>query len=589
MNTEQIREAYTAIFERYDLDKPIDAGRINTIIRDSLNEFMKDCEKPAIYCYGEHTQVLMSDFISELRKVKIIIDNYVDTSKAGGFKLIRDSEIEANGIDGVVLSTYKFRRDVTDNMCTNHPSVKYLDLYEKIEDAGIAIQSDFYFNNHPYHHYKTINAAQRKLAEADSGEDKDALYRILLSQYLQIKDFLNASLKANEWYSVTGNESIKGLATDIDRLYAAELDLADSISDRNVLMMCIDGLRREDFSEDYMPKLIRGYVQDAYYKSGCYSYSTSTYESLLPVYSECSDMRTQYYTKEYIDGSRCRFLDEAKKQNRKVVCYTDFAEYIKDDYIEYSDSYMTATEKLWNFVLDASNEDNGLYYIHIMHESHFTFSNPYTTTPLMAEGTAMLFDFLPIKGGKLRIDYAKQHEDALRYLDDVVTPVLEKLKCRTIIYADHGNLILPYDCTLENVDEAKYSCAEEWIRIPFMIKSPELGSGGDNQLMSLFAMNGVLIDMMNHRKPDIKHCKWVKIGRSQIYNPDFQALYKMADVEEHLMAFEGFIFESGEKLIVFSDGSRILFSSVDDSRINDDSRANELYQMIAAEVTVMES
>ena len=63
----------------------------------------------------------------------------------------------------------------------------------------------------------------------------------------------------------------------------------------------------------------------------------------------------------------------------------------------------------------------------------------------------------------------------------------------------------------------------------------------------------------------------------------------IADVEEHLMAFEGFIFESGEKLIVFSDGSRILFSSLDDSKINDDSRTNELYQMIAAEVTVMEN
>lgn len=84
----------------------------------------------------------------------------------------------------------------------------------------------------------------------------------------------------------------------------------------------------------------------------------------------------------------------------------------------------TATEKIWDFVSDAVDESNGFFYIHILYESHHSYPNPYTRTPLVID---VLFDYLSRNGGKLRTDYDAQQKEALHYLDDVLSPILEGL------------------------------------------------------------------------------------------------------------------------------------------------------------------
>ena len=66
----------------------------------------------------------------------------------------------------------------------------------------------------------------------------------------------------------------------------------------------------------------------------------------------------------------------------------------------------------------------------------------------------------------MRADYAKQHRDAVRYLDDVLEPLLRFMPCRMVLYADHGNLILDYDTKLPEIDDLEYTCSEGWTRIP---------------------------------------------------------------------------------------------------------------------------
>ena len=369
-------------------------------------------------------------------------------------------------------------------------------------------------------------------------------------------------------------------------MYRKQLDAAKKIGKEHILMLCIDGMRSDSLSPDMTPKMLEVINEKGQHFTKAYSYSTSTYESLIPIYSENTDMRTGYYEQNYVQKDGCRFVLHAIKQGRELFFYTDMTEFVDDSVIKRSNKFQTATEKLWDFIVDAQQCKKGLFYIHVLYESHYSFVNPYTVDDILAEGTAMLFDFLDAKGGKLRTDYIRQHRDAMKYLDDVIAPILERLNCPTVIFADHGNTLLSKGVKLEDVDLQLLTCHEDLIKVPLAVFDGGSSPTADDKLISLMELNDIVIKLMDglcYNKPTKK---WIKIGRSHIYNPDFHCLYSKMGQEYRLNAFEGFIFDSGEKLVVYSDGKRELYSTDDDRRIEDTQRIEELYSLIKSEVTV---
>lgn len=583
-----LRQKYENLFEKYNFEKPIEAGNINSIIKESLKEFLADKKKPAIYCNGGHTRMLMADFMYELKNVKVIVDNFSNEANNSGFMNIRDEEMEQNDIDAVIISSFKFRKDIRERLKKEHPQIAYLDIYEKFNENGIDLQADYYYHNHPYHHYHTINTIQREIEDMQDVAEKKEACRQLISHFIQIKDFRTAICKANELLKYEATEMTEQLVQDLKELYELEQQAAAQIAQDNVLMFCMDGLRRQDLN-DSMHQLSKTFDQQAFSYENAYSFSTSTYESLIPVYSENQDLRTEYYNHNRLSEEECRFVRKAKEQNRKIFFYTDMDTFVDSSAIKFSGAFQTVCEKLWNFIMDACEEKNGLFYMHVLYESHFTFSNPYTKEKLISEGTAMLFEFLPQKGGKLRTDFDRQHRDALQYLDDVVTPIISKLQCHMLFYADHGNLILDKDCRLQDVPEMKYTCAEEWIRIPYVIWSPEQGVGRDERLVSLMSLNDVITGFMDKKKFKAQDKTYVKVARSQLYNPDFQYLYKEAGIEKCLLAFEAFIFANGYKLVVFANGEVELVNTATDEICEQRELTEELFEQIKKDLTVCDS
>lgn len=584
-----LERQYEKLFETYRFERPIEARNVNAIIKKSLQDFLKGSEKPAIYCNGGHTKMLMADFMYELKSVKYIVDNYANRTDDNGFRLIKDEELETAGIDAVIVSSYKFKDNIVENLKKNHPGIRYLNLYEKFAEHGIDLQSDYYYHNHPYHHYRTINTIQRKIRELTDVDELETAHRQLIEHYIHIKDFRTAMLYAERLEKIVASEENKRLTADLAAVYESEKKAIAGISENNVLMLCMDGLRYQDLSEEYMPKLTAEMNSDAFVFDNAYSFSTSTYESLIPVYSENDDLRTKYYSHNSVPEENCRFINEAKRQKRRIYFYTDMDTFVDSKDIKYSGAFQTAIEKLWNFILDAQGEENGLFYIHILYESHFTFSNPYTEDKLISEGTAMLLDFLPQKGGKLRTDYDRQHMDALRYLDDILSPLLKPLDCRMLIYADHGNLILEHGCSIQDIQEMKFTCAEEWIRIPYIIRSPEMGVGKSGGLISLMSLNDIIICLLERKAYTIPEKSFVKIARSALYNPDFQYLYQEIGRDQCLLAFEAFVFADGYKLLVYEDGTLELFETESDEKCADDLKKLELFAVIKEYITVCEN
>lgn len=569
---------YQKLVEKYEFTDTIDAPKMLSIIRQAIVDFMSAHSNVALYCNGYHTKMLMADFIYELKNVKIIVDNYADKDKSEGFIMIRDDEMREYHVNGVIISSFDYMDSIARDMAEKTPEIPYLNIYKVIRESGIDIQNAYYENAHPYQYYKTINALQRRIAKEP--ENRDELYHRLIGEYIRIKDFRTAIEKAKEW----GKRS--DLLADLRKIYQMELDVAKNLSDEHVLMLCIDGTRRDSVSEDKMPKMCEYIKRAGKLFSNAYSYSTSTYESLIPVYSENSDMETKYFDNNFIREDGCRFVQVAKKQGRNLFFYTDMTEYVEDSDIRRSDSFQTATEKIWNFLVDAKECKYGLFYVHILYESHYSFVNPYTEAEILAEGTAMLFDYLDTKGGNLRADYVQQHRDAMRYLDDVVTPFLEVLPCKVVLYADHGNTMLEKGTKLEEVSPQLLTCHEDLIEVPLAVIDRNGAAGEDSDLISLMELNNIIISLMEKTEYVNPKKEWAKIGRSTIYNLDFHFLYSKMNAEKRLQAFEGFVFRSGEKLVVYADGEKELYSSKDDSVIDDAARKDELFAKVASEVTV---
>ena len=552
---------------------------LNISLRKIISSFMQAHKKVAIYCYGYHTQMLLTDFVAELRDVVCIIDNG-NVSNDSSFQIIKDGDIEQFGLDGVVVSSFKHMNEIKQGLHDNHKEVDVLDIYEELAKQGIILEHDFFYAG-PYQSYSRINTLLMKLEEGESID----LLRDLLKEYVSIKDFRLAGDLSKKIYNLTGDKTDKEISDATAELYEMQISKLAHSGKNNVLMLCLDGMRRQDFIDGQMEKIYELVKNSSCIYSNAYSYSTMTYESLVPTFEENTDQKTDYYLREEVDSKDCRFIKKALEEKRFVAVYGDGNHYIYDDAIKYSGYSQTVTEKLWDFIIDCDGVDNGIFYLHELYESHYSFANPYSKKRIVSQGAAMLFDFLPQNSGCLRTDYKKQHGDAIRYLDDTLTPFLEVLPCSLVLFADHGNLILEHDTELKDIDEPKLHAGEEWIRIPLAIRVNGQKPRMDNRLISLMELNDIMLSVMAGNEYRHDEPEFIKIGRSAIYNQQFRELYRLMSSEYNGEAFEGFIFTNGYKLLVFSDGKKSLYSVNDDSLICDDKLADELFDKVKKEIT----
>lgn len=588
-NVMELIAKYNHFLISHDIEEDaLSSSLINIKIRGMLKDFMKEHNNVAIYCYGQHTEMILAEFVSELRNIVCIVDNYKENRENEGYKIIKDDEIEDNQIDAVIISSFGLRKMISESLEQKHPSLAVLDIYDELEKQGIQLKYSYYQADHPLHNYGIINQLQRELKECKDKNHKIELLYEIVFKYVHIKDLYSAIRKAEELQNICPSLEHQNLLKELHELYDMELKLAEQISKNNILMLCVDALRAQDFSKQAMPQIYEALCKKGFVYSKAYAYSTSTYESLIPAYSGNNDMRTHYYERESVRSEECPFYYEAKKRGRNVYFYTDMGEYIEDDEIRRVGRSQTTSEKIWSFLIDASKEKNGLFYIHNSFESHFSYANPYTEAELVIGGQNILYDYLEQKGGSLRTDYVKQHEDAIRYIDDMLGPFVQRMKNKMIFYSDHGTILIEKNKQLDEVKNEYLICHEACIRIPFVIISDKQGVGMTEEMISLMDFNEVMQAMLDDKAYLKKKKEWIKIGRSAIYNPDLKSIYKRKNLEKGLSAFEGFIFPNGEKLIVYSDGSKELYQIEDDSIVDNQDKANELYEMVNKEVTVMD-
>lgn len=576
----ELIELYAEILEICGINpKDNQKKSMHEIIMKSLRTFVNGCNQPAIWCFGEHTKVFMADFIYELKKVNYIIDEKYSGSLNSGFKFISKNEIAKLNIDGIIISSFKYRNEIKKEIIKNNTTVKYLDIYEILAKAGIDCESEYYMGSHPYDYYKKINDKKLKY---ENNNDISALIE-LINLFIIIKDFYCAINYTKKLMEISDHKFTGKLLSKLEAIYKLQLIAAEKISGKNVVMICCDGLRRKDIN--LLPELSEYINNSMLYFDNAYSISTSTYESLIPAYSNNYDLKTKYYEKNTIEKNGCSFINEALHQGRNIYFYTDGMHFVENDQIKVIEESQTATQKIWDFIIDSCEEENGLFYIHFLYESHFSYPSPYIDVPVVAEGTNILFDYLPINGGKIKTDYDLQHKEALRYLDNVISPFIKVLNAKIVLFADHGNIILNQKETLKDIKYTMLTFDKDLIEIPIAIKNNTGLAKRDGKLCSLSNINSIICSLLKDEEINIENEKFIKVQRSEIYNPDFKYIYRLLEAEQGLLAFELFIFENGYEIVIYSDGMVELYFN--EHKIDEKKIQESLYDEIKDYITVI--
>lgn len=576
-------DRYEKLSEKMGIGKVDMNRKMNSTIREALHAFCTGHKNPAIWCMGEHTRMLMVDFVNEMKNVKFIIDSA--KKKEGvksGFSIVEPNEIELYDIDGVIISSYIYRNEIKEEISQHHKSIEYLDIYESLEQCGIHMETSYYVLPNPHNKYQGINKLQISYRKESAVKTKIDYLNQIIKKYVSMKDFRSAIKYMQELIALRGNSEDRMLLDELQDLYEMEKEQLSKVDPENVLMLCIDGLRRGDLLSGKLPKLLKWVESESYFFENAYSSSTTTYESLIPVYGSNNNMRTKYFEKSVLEEAECKFIREASGQNRNIFFYTDTDEFINCGRIVRSGIAQTVTEKIWDFAIDAGKEHNGLFYVHVLYESHFSYANPYTEVPLTADGTTIFHDFSERGGGRLRTDYVCQQKDALKYIDDTLMPFLEVLSCRIVLFADHGNILMKTTDSIKELEDTKFTCHKDWIEIPIAIKCPELPPHKDERLISLMELNEIICCLLEGKPYIYTEPDYIKMQRSRLYNPDLQYVYTQNGHERELQAFELFIFKDGAELMVYENGECRVLSEGNGGKTD----VSTLYQRVAADVTV---
>ena len=113
-----------------------------------------------------------------------------------------------------------------------------------------------------------------------------------------------------------------------------------------------------------------------------------------------------------------------------------------------------------------------------------------------------------------------------------------------------------------------------------------MGVGVSNKIISLIEMPEIIKSLLEERDYNVPNREYIKIVRSELYNPDFRFLYSSLGKETYLNAFEAFVFEDGYKLIIFSNGEVELYNNEEKRVLGRNDFVKKLVTRVKADITV---
>lgn len=491
---------------------------LRNFILDKIGELIYEGSKigkMGIVGAGKHTMHFMKDFKEQLPKGCVLVDQ--KWNELRGMECYQDMEIlsydKINELDVVLVSSYDYRKDMTQRVKNIKPNIKVIDIYDVFEELGIHMVVEYYNVIYGYWNpylYIILLKQQMKNEIFDSRQ----ILEDVIFQFLQIRDIYHAK-KYIEFYleqNYDKRTEFQILIRDLEEFEKKIQDILKKRKKKDIIWVWQDALRYEISLK--MPYLNKCRNQGINLKNA-YTLGVSTrnvYAGILERKSEC-DIFIQQKGENQVSMLMKAYGYDAyriwKKGDR--IPLEDFV-YRKNEKKPKIVDLSAATSQLYWEVLKLLLESDTpvLAIVHAVLETHEPFCAP------ILEEYETKYEYVGFrlpKEGRKKFD--EVYMQSALYLDTLNEYFAQLLPddCIRIYMSDHGGLL----------DGNSKHFREEQVHIPFVVTGGSIKHKESNLLFSLknfYEMLEYLLDE-NEEKYNNLFCEYIDVNGIDIYGQTF--------------------------------------------------------------------
>lgn len=476
----------------------------------------------------------LDKYIYHLGKVLCLVDARKDYrgKRLLDIPIINSDELEKYKVEVILITSFRSRKYISEEIKVKFPQVYCLDIYEELEKRGISTEKDIFKNDS---RYVDIFFSRRKYELADNEVDKAKCLKELIGKYLGIRDIYYANFFMNEYVNKKYSdwEGVSKCINEINVLI--ERIKRDINKKEDIVIAFIDAFRACDWYDK--KRASYNMLEGISKKSKCFlninSTAPVTFESMYSIMTGNLPLEGDVYNRSYsYEISESEFFNEAVKKGYSVNVYFPEAYKIlkENQYVNhYSNLYIT--EHMWNIICKMAEESKKLiHFFYGREELHTPFLCGYLTN----EPIETVFSRMGLEETTEDFDKVnKQFQDCLKYVELEIDYFWDFFgeDTKKIIFSDHSHIV----CNYENKPYYMYyNKVEQSVHNVLMVSGKNIVAGDVNELVSMRDFNKILLPILDDKDVYIPKCDIVQYQYYPVMNKSIRECSKLFNGENYI-------------------------------------------------------
>ncbi|MCR8660537.1 sulfatase-like hydrolase/transferase [Paenibacillus endoradicis] len=513
--------------------KNIVIRKIMTFLEQNLKH-----ERVAIWGGGAHTKKLLSYFENIPEHVIFIIDSNPEKhgTELFGIPVRAESSLFEENITTIFPSTLEKNNEIEEYI-TNVYGKRFtiMNPYDHISLININPVTSLNILMNPLfrmNFIELINGLKNEF-EATLGNINISLSqeyaRELVAMYLYAKDFVSALQYAEKLAQISDTtDNFHQFKEEINQLFFDIKKKVSSSSANRTVMFMLDGLRQDIVANNQLDAITNLRKKSTYYNNA-FGASTHTKACMVSMFTQDTSLNHQYDNLDKLNLDQGEFFDTILDQDYHVIHNFRVTELYSEKHPlnvkqlpqpgqeDFSQGFLPIATSLWGMLVQMYEEDHNqeFYFIHTS-ETHI---------PFMSINMSGFFEMnnsnvnYYTSGYNLDLEnMARQYNDAALYTDRQLAFYLESLSEKTniVILSDHGSHIYP-----SKPPGHTLTCDDEIVHVPVLVYQFGKQPNENNNLISLFDLNDILISHFVEENVYISNHEMVQIHRDRLITKNY--------------------------------------------------------------------
>lgn len=551
-------EELIRIIKKYNLDRNennINSERINAEVINILKNKCKG-KKMAMWGVGDinnpnetYVYKFLDKYIYYLGKVNCLVDARDDYmgKKLLDIPIIKSDELEKYDVEVILITSFRSRKYIAEDIKTKFPQIYCLDIYEELEKNGIKTEKDIFKSDS---RYVDIYFARKKYELAVDEIDKSMYLKDLIARYLDIRDIYYATFFMKEYVdkNYNGWEEISKCVSEVEILLKRIKE--NTIKRKDIVLAYIDALRSCDWYDKKTDKY--KILKNISNESKCFlevnSTASVTYESMYSAMTGNLPLDGDVYNRSYSYRiGESKFFNRAIKKGYSINVYFPELYKILDEnkFVKYYYN-LYITEHMWNLICRMAEEEKRTIHFFYAKELHIPFLCGYfTDEPIETVFSRMGFDDTVEDREKV----SRQFKDCLQYVQLQIEYFWEYFGERSnkIIFSDHSHIV----CNEKNKPYYMYyNDIEKSVHNVLMISGENVIAEKVSNLVSMRDFNKIILPLLDDKDVYIPEEDIIEYQYYPVMNKSIRECSKLFNGEKYIDGIK--CFRNKNYLVVFT-------------------------------------